>query len=87
MDTDDLSNEASDFLKTDLGCLARECDSEREYLEKAFTFIQNILYDQEEYLESWALEEPLNETYLINLTKYIETVQSIPIAERTYEKW
>jgi hypothetical protein len=97
MDTDDLSAEAyqlivlaqkmSDFLKTDLGVLAGKSKNEKEYLKKAFTLIQDILHGQDEYLESWMLEERLDEKQLTALTKYIKNVQAIPVDERTHVEW
>lgn len=97
MDTDDLSiesyqiivlaNEISDFMKTDFGVLATKCKNEKEYLDKAFTFAQNILYDQADYLESWMIEDRLDEKKLIKLTKYIKQVQKIPEDQRSYDEW
>jgi hypothetical protein len=62
-------------MKTDFGVLATKCKNEKEYLNKAFTFAQNILYDQADYLESWMIEDRLDEKKLIKLTKYIKKGQ------------
>lgn len=97
MDTDDLSIEcymiivkAQDvcqFLKTDLGVLAGKCKNEKEYLDKSLSFIKKIFDYQEDYLDSWLLEDRLDDNKILSLIKYIKTVQETPENNRTYEEW
>ena len=73
MDTDDLTGmaystivlaeEFCDYLKCDIGVRAQGYSTEDEYLRDILAFLNEVVVEPEEYLESWSLEEEAETTW------------------------
>ena len=97
MDTDDLFEEArvifssamdiSDFLRVDIGAMAKRYPNENEYLKAIYDFVKSISEDQTEYLEEWSLEEALDKKKLKAFLKQIEQLIKTPQSKRTYYEY
>jgi hypothetical protein len=97
MDTDDLSQEAyniikkafliNDFLKTEIGAMAKNYKNENEYLKGIRDYINEIIQEPEEFRDYWRLEEILNLKKLRALVKYITSVMEISMEKRTFRTW
>lgn len=97
MDTDELFEEAreifsyaydiSEFLRADIGLMAKKFQNENEYLEAIHDFVKSISDDQNEYLEEWSIDEPLDEKKLEALVNRIEKLIRTPQDQRTYNEY
>ena len=71
MDTDELFEEArgifstafeiSEFLRVDIGVMAKKYENENDYLDAVHKFVKSIAKDQSDYLDVWVLEERLDQ--------------------------
>ncbi len=97
MDTDDLFEEArvifltafeiSEFLRVDIGSMAKKYKNENDYLDAVHKFVISIVNDQSDYLDVWLLEERLDQRKLIDFVQQIEEIKNIPQNERTYYEY
>ena len=97
MDTDDLFEEASvifstaydisEFLRVDIGTMAKKYKNEDEYLDAVYELVKAIATDQNDYLEEWSLEKRLDEVKLNDFVLQIEKIKNIPINKRTYYEY
>jgi len=56
-------------------------------LGEAFSFVEKISQDQEDYLDEWLLEERLDDEKIVSLLNYIKLVQAAPEKDKTYVEW
>lgn len=94
MQRDELSLEAygllvkgrkiSSFLEMDLDALLQRSSCEDRYLATAGQLVREIREDQERYLDDWLLAERFEDMQLIELLRYIKTVEQIPSTNRIY---
>lgn len=97
MDTDELFDEArvifstafeiSEFLRVDIGVMAKKYENENDYLDAVHKFVKFIAKDQSDYLDNWMLEERLNQRKLTNFVRQIEEIRNIPQDKRTYYEY
>ena len=57
-----LAEEFCDYLKCDIGVRAQESSTEDKYLRDILAFLNEVVLEPEEYLESWSLGEELEAT-------------------------
>lgn len=81
-----LADEATHFLKPELGAMCRQCTSEDEYLHEMLNEVKEIECDPEDYLDHWNL---LDETDCVvfqgkikSLRIHIEKTLNTPIENR-----
>jgi len=96
MDTDDLTEmayrtivlaeEFCDYLKCDIGDRARGSSTEDEYLRDILVFLNDILLEPEEYLESWSLEEEVEAAWfqqrVVVVIIHVNRTLATPIEKR-----
>ena len=96
MDTNDLTEKSYEILKlaedidhivtVHIGAMCGRFKNEDKFLLNVIKFVQGIIDDPEDFIESWDLEEEISlETFtddLLNLKKYTEGVMAIPIEDR-----
>ncbi len=66
-----LAHEASEPMRAEIGFAAKDYRCEDDYLAGIAEFLQEILDDPFEYLESWNLEEELD---IDSFTKAVEGI-------------
>ena len=96
MDTNDLTEKSYEILKlaedidhivtVHIGAMCARFKNEDELLPNVIKFLQAIINDPKDFIESWDLEEEISvekfASDLLNLKKYIESVIAIPVGER-----
>ena len=96
MDTDDLTPMAheiidlaygeEDALRSEIGASAINYKSEEEFLKGTLNYVEEIIEDPEEYLDSWNLLDLIDvsefEQRLQKVKKQILETQSTPIRDR-----
>jgi hypothetical protein len=81
-----IAHEATDVLKSELGAVCSQFETEDEYLEGILKYVKEIEEDPEEYLKSWGI---LDETDIKSfkkritfLRKHIERTITTPLKGR-----
>ena len=96
MDTDDLTEMAyetlaqayavCDVLRVEIGASAASCKTEEEFLRGTLEFLDAILEDPEEYLESWNLLAETNAQSFVRgigvVRHHVSATLNTPIGQR-----
>ena len=85
------ANDASHFLKSEIGAACRDYRKEDDYLRGILTYVKEIESDPVDYLDSWNIAEQTDikkfKQKIRELRKHIEKTIATPLKQRGTPEW